>query len=109
MKCLTVALLIPVWLALTSVMPPPHWQARYSPAVVRAQPCTAENAGITLRQEVTDPDNGFNYPIGRAVAWSCTSFDEAQQNLNVEVTRVKTQAACWYGKGKKPVPCPAKP
>lgn len=62
-----------------------------------AQACDQANAVAVLRSFVYGDVHGAKVEIGSAVAWSCTSVEEAQQHLNEQTAKVQQQAADWYG------------
>jgi hypothetical protein len=69
------------------------WPLLASVAPVPTQACREDNAGFVIRTTVSRdvPSNGtaITVPAGIAVAWSCVSRDEAEQELQRQIALIK--------------------
>jgi hypothetical protein len=69
------------------------WPLLAASAPLPAQACRGDNAGYVIRQQISRDvqSNGttISVPAGIAVAWSCVSRDDAEQELQRQIALIK--------------------
>lgn len=77
--------------------------------VAAAQACTRQNAVAVLRRFVYGKIQNADVAIGSIEAWSCSSVEDAQQQISALDGGVRQNAACWYGVGQPSGDCAPRP